>query len=240
MQVLRWLLEEHYKPPESAADDYGTGLYVAARHGRLDALEFLLPLSAASAPVIVHACQWAMWAGQAAAAVRLLQHVPPTVAPELRYDAARGGLLSVVQTLCSSDDQYLADPYLCYSAVSCGSFELVHWLREQHPPCPWPADVFVAGAKSGSIAMLDHLRSAGAPLGPEQLQFGAMATAAGEGHVEVLRWLRAQEPPYPWDSSVLRRARENRRITAVAWLVEAGCPDVEEPRGILRRLWGLR
>ena len=46
-------------------------------------------------------------------------------------------------------------------------------------------------------------------------------SAAGNGHLEVLQWLRAQDPPCPWDTWVWREAAEN----VVTWLKTQNLPD---------------
>jgi hypothetical protein len=36
--------------------------------------------------------------------------------------------------------------------------------------------------------------------------------------VEVLQWLRAQDPPCPWDERTFRRAARNGRLEVLQWL----------------------
>ena len=44
------------------------------------------------------------------------------------------------------------------------------------------------------------------------------ATAAWNGHLDVLQWARAQDPPCDWDKYVYFKAAENGRLGLVGWL----------------------
>jgi len=39
------------------------------------------------------------------------------------------------------------------------------------------------------------------------------------GQIEVLRWLRAQEPPAPWNETVLTRAAASGKVEVVRWVM---------------------
>jgi len=41
--------------------------------------------------------------------------------------------------------------------------------------------------------------------------------AAQNGHLEVLQWLRAQDPPCPWDSSVCSSAAHKGQLEVLQW-----------------------
>jgi hypothetical protein len=43
---------------------------------------------------------------------------------------------------------------------------------------------------------------------------------ASEGHLNVLRWLRTQEPACPWERSTFEAAVEEGRVEVVQWLAE--------------------
>jgi len=48
--------------------------------------------------------------------------------------------------------------------------------------------------------------------------------AAASGELEVLRWLRAQNPPCPWDTSTFRASARAGKLEVLRWLQEQQCP----------------
>jgi hypothetical protein len=104
--------------------------------------------------------------------------------------AAEGGHLAVLQHLrnvgCDWNNDYIA----CFAAVS-GSIEVVEWLRQQ-PGIIMSADVMATAARSGYIAMCEHLHSIGCDWDAD-----ACSDAASYGELDVLRWLR--EHGCPWN-----------------------------------------
>ena len=49
--------------------------------------------------------------------------------------------------------------------------------------------------------------------------------AARNGHLGMLQWLRAQEPPCPWDGGTRRGAAN---AVLLRWAIAHGCPEVEQ------------
>ena len=56
------------------------------------------------------------------------------------------------------------------------------------------------------------------------------ASAAAHDHVECLQWLRAQEPPCPWDERLCDWAIHNGSWAAVRWARSQGCPSSPEAK----------
>ncbi|WZN65593.1 hypothetical protein HKI87_12g71530 [Chloropicon roscoffensis] len=86
---------------------------------------------------------------------------------------------------------------LNYAAFQ-GSVEILRWLIEEKG---WELNEetgFWAGM-GGSVEILEHLRGKG-----YEFDEGACSGAASEGHLEALKWLRAQNPPCPWSRSECR------------------------------------
>lgn len=110
------------------------------------------------------------------------------------------------------------------------------------------ADECSAAASRGDLAELQRLKSRGYPWDE-----WVCSLAASSGHLEVLQWARAQDPPCPWSSlvcvyavkgghsSVLQwaltqsppcpwskwvcaAAAEEGDLATLQWLVAAGCP----------------
>ena len=48
--------------------------------------------------------------------------------------------------------------------------------------------------------------------------------AAFGGHLEVLKWLRGQDPPCPWDSDVCYWAALKGHLEVLRWARSQGCP----------------
>jgi hypothetical protein len=45
----------------------------------------------------------------------------------------------------------------------------------------------------------------------------ACTLAAGNGHLEMLKWARSQDPPCPWDEETCSRAAENGHLDVLKW-----------------------
>ena len=45
------------------------------------------------------------------------------------------------------------------------------------------------------------------------------------GHLHILQWLRAQDPPCPWNAQTPRRAAKRGKLDVIRW-----CREVAEPR----------
>ena len=67
-------------------------------------------------------------------------------------------------------------------------------------------------ARNGELATLQALRAAGAQWDRE-----TCAGAALEGHLEILQWARAQNPPCPWDELTCAWAAEGGHLGALQW-----------------------
>jgi hypothetical protein len=61
--------------------------------------------------------------------------------------------------------------------------------------------------------VLSYLRDHGWTCGKH-----ACASAAGGGHIDVLEWLRAQDPPCPWDAKEYTLAARNGHVHVLHWL----------------------
>ena len=71
--------------------------------------------------------------------------------------------------------------------------------------------------------MLKWLRAKGCPWGEE-----TSCWAAQGGHLEVLQWIRAQDPPCPWDSDICYSAALGGHLEVLRWARSQGCPWNED------------
>ena len=59
--------------------------------------------------------------------------------------------------------------------------------------------------------------------------YGEMCRAAGgNGHLEILQWLRAQDPPCGWDSNTTYAVAANGHLAVLKWALGAGCPLLDD------------
>ena len=50
------------------------------------------------------------------------------------------------------------------------------------------------------------------------------SNAAKGGHLDVLKWLRSQDPPCPWNKETCRYAALSGHLDVLKWLIDNGCP----------------
>ena len=87
---------------------------------------------------------------------------------------------------------------LLHYAAFQGSVEILRWLMEEKG---WKLNYETGSwaGMGGSVEILEHLGGKG-----YEFDEGACSGAASEGHLEALKWLRAQNPPCPWSRSECR------------------------------------
>ena len=64
-----------------------------------------------------------------------------------------------------------------------------------------------------------YLRDAGAPWTERTCRH-----AAENGHLDVLRWARAADPPCPWTFMTVYEAIENNQTATLEWAIAHGAP----------------
>jgi hypothetical protein len=52
----------------------------------------------------------------------------------------------------------------------------------------------------------------------KQEEIYTSTVAAAQGHVHVLQWLRAQDPPFPWDTDAVEEAAEGGHLSLLQWM----------------------
>lgn len=62
------------------------------------------------------------------------------------------------------------------------------------------------------------------------LGFDASHLDAGRGHLEVLKWCRANG--CPWDEDIRREAAKGGHLEVLKWCRANGCPRRETNRGL--------
>ena len=80
----------------------------------------------------------------------------------------------------------------CYQVAQTNKLELLKWAREEKK-CEWDSRTISGAAWYGNLEMVKYCVANECPIGT-----GACAQAAGNGHLEVLKYLR-EEVKAPWD-----------------------------------------
>ena len=103
-------------------------------------------------------------------------------------------------------------------AAEGGHLELLQWMQDQDPPCPWNAThVCYFAAYKGHLEVLRWARSQGCPWNGD-----VTWAAARGGHLEVLKWLIKEECPYYKKSECREAAARGgeRARNVLDWLNE--------------------
>ena len=118
---------------------------------------------------------------------------------ELMRAAARGGHLETLQFLRSGPKPTPWDTVVSSEAAK--KLDCLKWLLSQEPPCPCDDCIIFRVAEAYNLEALKWLRTFHSiPLSwwrdPEITEL-----AASTGSPEMLKSLRAQDPPCPWDET---------------------------------------
>jgi hypothetical protein len=105
------------------------------------------------------------------------------------------------------------ETYFCFQVAQTNKLELLKWAREEKK-CKWNYRTIDAAAFQGNLEMVKYSVANKCPI-----RTGACAEAAGNGHLEVLKYLR-EEAKAPWNSSTAYRAAENGHLHILEYLVE--------------------
>jgi hypothetical protein len=185
----------------------------AACTGNLEALMWLESEGWACPPAVTAAC----------AARHGHLHVLEALLPRLEdpgrsnFDlceaAAAGGHLPALQLLATSGWDMTAD--VVSAAAGGGHAAVLRWLLEvcgvsHSDEAPYAS---CWAAERGDIPMLEYLRDKGWPLHETTVQ-----TAAYGGHLRVLQWLGAQDPPLSWTAAVCSMAASRGHLHVLQWL----------------------
>ena len=101
----------------------------------------------------------------------------------------------------------------CYRVAETNKLELLKWAREEKK-CDWGAGTISSAAEQGNLEMVKYCVANECPI-----TGWACAEAAGNGHLEVLKYLR-EEVKAPWDSWTTSLAAENGHLHILEYLVE--------------------
>ena len=166
--------------------------------------------------------------------------------------AARVGHLEILTWLFKEfyDPTEFPDIEICKIAARFGHLDVLKYLRHHHsykPVLDWDEDAMCSeAANSGNLEMLQWLR-ARKPW-PVPWDRWPMWYAAAQGHVHIILWARAQDPPAPWNFSACTIAATCGQLDSLKclrsfdppceWTVDASAAAAE--RGIIDVLEWMR
>lgn len=147
--------------------------------------------------------------------------------------AARGGHLDclrfIVSVLVLEPGGLNLTKRVFTAAAASGNIRVLNYLHDHEVSCTYPA--FRAAVMHGHKHVLEWLDVRYKKVG--RLVFAPTSSlcfhAAYAGRLDILRWLRAQEPPYDWGHESLHQAlaasdecTEQQAIDILAWLRSSG------------------
>ena len=196
---------------EEAGEEYdihrsGPCQYAAA-NGRLEALQWLRSADRDGGPA-----RWDKSTGNGAvrggslALVRWMREASdppcPWSAGWVTCGAASNGHLSLLKYARAQGLPW--DEDTAWIAAENGHLDVLQFMRtEADPPCPWNSRVTLSACESGDLNVLAFARAHGCPFDDD-----CCCAAAAKGYLNILVWLRAQDPPAPWDERVCAWAYE--------------------------------
>ena len=105
------------------------------------------------------------------------------------------------------------ETYFCLRVAYTNKLELLKWIREEKK-CEWYDRTIWAAARQGNLEMVKYCVANECPI-----TVWACASAAENGHLECLKYLR-EEAKAPWDSSTAEWAAQNGHLHILEYLVE--------------------
>ena len=145
--------------------------------------------------------------------------------------AARQGNMEMVKYCVAK--KCPMDAIVCAFAASGGRLETLKYLR-QKVKAPWDCRTATWAAESGHLHVLEYLVERKCAFHED-----ACACAAGNGHLDCLKYLR-ETAKAPWDSLAVEDAHMRSKTECVRYLLDNECPLPEGWRytkGVLHDEW---
>ena len=127
------------------------------------------------------------------------------------------------------------ETWFCERVAETNKLELLKWAREEKK-CEWDYRTITMAAKHGNLEMVKYCVANKCPIDGfevpnylrEELKDGLVcAQAAGNGHLEVLKYLR-EEGKAPWDWQTATWAARNGHLHILEYLVERKFDEYNE------------
>ena len=231
VDLLRGLAEEldlksRSIPPDSI-DDETDFLAAAARGGSLEAVEFLRAQKVSFRPGRYTLGYDAIVAAVNEGHLEIIKYLHREGCTKWTNGplnvAARAGDISVLTWLLENTDCKFFKEGACIAAVGAGNLETLRWLRERG--CPLEGSEAMEDACCfGHLHIAQYLRLEEKP--PCDWSSKCCVYAASRGDLSLLKWLRSQRPPCPWEGrgEACRLAARNGHLEVLQFLRKEKCP----------------
>ena len=113
--------------------------------------------------------------------------------------AGMGGSVEVLEYVRGTGYEFYERA--CDGAALAGLLEVLKWLRDQDPPCPWDKDTCAYAAKGGHLDVLKWARSQDPPC--PWSRSDCIAEAKRNGHLHIVTWIDQQEDESDVDIDLL-------------------------------------
>ncbi len=94
-----------------------------------------------------------------------------------------------------------------------GDIAMMKWLAADDTPSHWGWQTLACAVASGSLPLVQFLRSERCSWGPEVCRHAATSRRR-----EILEWLRGQNPPCPWDTKCAQQAAKFGDLDLIQWI----------------------
>jgi len=99
-----------------------------------------------------------------------------------------------------------------------GSIQALDWLRDQGLPSDWYSSGYGWSRAYIAAAGCGHLETLKWLRAQQPWDAGACTAAARSGQLETLKWMRAQQPPCPWGAGACAAAACSGHLETLKWL----------------------
>merc|ERR1739848_96118 len=110
------------------------------------------------------------------------------------------------------------------SAALGGELETVKWLRSLDPPIPWDETTCLSAFDGGQLDVLKWMKCAACPWPDDRKIVQAARSAAQQGRIEILEWLRSEGIVF--DERTCKAASAGGKLETLKWLrnLDPPCP----------------
>jgi hypothetical protein len=135
---------------------------------------------------------------------------------EVWYQAAEEGILDKLQEIRHQmEPDFPWDDRTCYLAARWGHLHVLEWLYSLNLSCVTDEETWYLALEGGNLDLIMWLKERGCVYLTER----SCLVATEANNVELLQWLRSQNPPCPWNrSECLSLAREFENGEVLEWI----------------------
>ena len=129
--------------------------------------------------------------------------------------------ISTLEVAWENKPSWCGETWFCWEVAKTNKLELLKWARGEKE-CEWDYKTINTAAYRGNMEMVKYCVANKCPIST-----WACAQAAGNGHLEILKYLR-EEVNAPWDSRTAARAALNGHLHILEYLVDRKYDEFDE------------